>query len=249
MLTVVTFLFDGWRHKAQGVKVFNKAVVNTVYKQYRKHLTVPHRFVCVTDEGPEGLLCEHFDINQFPNWPEKAPPNWTNRASDFFRLDMFTDFGKVFGDRVLMTDLDVWVRGNIDHLITDEPFRVLACPYGYCTALYLFTPGARPELAEYNPETWTDEVIALKAAGRFVPGSDQSVVNARARPDEAVYGPEDGVYLISPADHTIPRECRLAMFFGTMKPWLRPEFRADWFGVPEPSKKRRRVGKYPSLPA
>lgn len=230
MVTVVTFLFDGWRHKAQGEIVFTAEIVNCVYRQYQKYLTVPHRFVCVTDQ-PEGIECETFDINEFPTWPEVAPEGWDNRASDFFRLALFTDFGKVFGDRVLMTDLDVWLRGNIDHLITDDEFRILACPYGYCTALYLITPGARPELAEYDPETWTEECQALKDAGRFVPGSDQSVVNARASGNEVTFGPDDGVYLIRPSDNSIPDDCKFAMFYGTMKPWKRHDMKGEWYGT------------------
>lgn len=242
MLTVVTFLFDGWRHKAQGEEVFTAAHADNVCLQYREHLTVPHRFVCVTDD-PTGIdHCEVFDINRFPNWPERSPAGWNNRASDFFRLDLFTDFGLEIGDRILMTDLDVWLRGNIDHLITDEPFRVLMAPRGYCTALYLVTPGARPELAEYDPETWNDECNELKAAGKWVPGSDQSVVNARATDHEATYSEADGVYLIAPDQRTIPDDACVAMFYGTMKPWVRDDFREAWWaslGVELVSDKRR----------
>lgn len=229
MLTVVTFLFDGWRHKAQGETVFKPEHVNRVRDMYAEHLTIPHRFVCVTDDET-GIDCETFDINRFPSWPERAPAGWDNRASDFFRLDLFTDFGLKLGERVLMTDLDVWIRGNIDHLITDEPFRVLMAPRGYCTALYLVTPGARPELARYDPETWTAECDALKAAGRWVPGSDQSVVNARAG-DEATFSEDDGVYLIAPDQRDIPADACVAMFFGTMKPWIRDDIRQQWRGT------------------
>lgn len=226
-LTVVTFLFDGWRHKAQGEIVFTKDHVNNVYRQYQKHLTIPHRFVCVTDQ-PEGIECETYDIEDFPTWPEVAPTGWDNRASDFFRLALFTDFGKQFGERILMTDLDIWVKGNIDHLITEHDFRILACPYGYCTALWLHRTGTRPELAEYNPDTWTAEVEQLKAEGRFVCGSDQSVVNARAG-DEATFDEKDGVYLIRVSQHTIPDDACIAMFYGTMKPWRRAEFKEQWW--------------------
>lgn len=240
MLTVVTFLFDGWRHKAQGEEVFTAAHANNVAGMYAKHLTVPHRFVCVTDD-PTGVECETFDINRFPRWPEVSPPGWNNRASDFFRLDLFTDFGLELGDRVLMTDLDVWVLGNIDHLITGEDFRILSCPYGYCTALYLVTPGARPELGRYDPATWNDECEALKAAGRWVPGSDQSVVNARARSDEATYTNADGVYLVRSDQREIPADACVAMFFGTMKPWVRDDFRNQWWAAGELVQDKRQL--------
>jgi hypothetical protein len=71
--------------------------VNVLHDMVRRHLTVPHRFVCFTDD-PSGVLCETQPIvPKLPRWFGKV-----------------TLFGHPVPGRILFFDLDMVIVGNID---------------------------------------------------------------------------------------------------------------------------------------
>ena len=94
-------------------KKFGPQYVNSLYKMVEKNLTVPHRFVCFTDDS-EGLdsRIETFPLPELDDsgLPEKA---WK-------KLGLFTDkLGNLEGE-ALFLDLDIVIRDNIDCFFEKE---------------------------------------------------------------------------------------------------------------------------------
>lgn len=91
-----------------------------------QHLTVPHRFVCVTDRPKEGVECIKA---RFTSWWEK--------------LRLF----ELFHGRVLFLDLDTAIVGSIDHVARyDGAFATLRdfwFPKGLGPAVMLFDERAK----------------------------------------------------------------------------------------------------------
>ncbi len=86
---------------------FGPEYVNRLYKMVEKNLTIPHRFVCFTNEPEginEGVEIRPFNMLDDSGLPEKA---WK-------KLSLFTDkLGDLEG-RALFLDLDIVILRNID---------------------------------------------------------------------------------------------------------------------------------------
>lgn len=76
-----------------------EAYVRRLKSDVDKHLTVPHKFVCITDQPLEGIECVP---SKYPGWWEK--------------IRMFS----LLEGRVLFLDLDTMIFQNIDHLAEYE---------------------------------------------------------------------------------------------------------------------------------
>jgi hypothetical protein len=88
---------------------YSPAYVNILHDMVRRHLTLSHRFVCLTDD-PAGLNCEAMPI--VPNLP-----TWWGKL---------TLFRHPIPGRVLFLDLDTVIVGNIDGFAAyDGPFCVV----------------------------------------------------------------------------------------------------------------------------
>ncbi len=92
---------------------FGPEYVNRLYKMVEKNLTIPHRFVCLTNE-PEGIDKE-IEVRPFftlddSGLPEKA---WK-------KLGLFTDKLADIEGRALFLDLDVVILKNIDDFFKVE---------------------------------------------------------------------------------------------------------------------------------
>jgi hypothetical protein len=84
--------------------------VNKLYNMIQRHLTIPHRFVCFTDD-PIGLDTK-IEIRSLP---AMTIHGWWWKPY-LFKLDHFSA-----GDTILFFDLDMVIVKNIDHLITHKP--------------------------------------------------------------------------------------------------------------------------------
>ena len=92
---------------------FGSEYVNSLYKMVEKKLTIPHRFVCFTD-NPEGFM-DGIEVRPLPvlndeGLPEKA---WK-------KLGLFTDELADLEGEALFLDLDVVIRDNIDCFFEKE---------------------------------------------------------------------------------------------------------------------------------
>lgn len=172
MLAVVVTCWIGARPIYQPWHVLN------VREMFRRHLTVPHRFVCLTDDVERmtraGVDAAELPIPSRPD-PEATRQHWLN---NYGRLAILGEFGATLGDRVLGVDLDIVVRANINDLI-ESPAPIKFLCLGPRTWLQggfiLATPGAvRPDPWEaYNTQP---ELLGSARAHGFC-GSDQAILS------------------------------------------------------------------------
>jgi hypothetical protein len=220
MLTVVVTCWGGAR------PIYTPWHVLNCRAMLRKHLTAPHRFVCLTDNVP---AMEAAGIWAVPLWPSpvvrQSHLHWLN---NYARLGLLGEPGKQLGERLLGIDLDIVIRDNINSLVeTDAPvkFMSLRSRWWIQGGLVLVTPGA------ITPDPWA-ALLADPTLPTRIPcvGSDQAVlthlfgegVRARRIPS---WNEDDGI-----AINTYDAPWRLFFRTGHRKCWhpKAPEY-VDYF--------------------
>ncbi|MDZ7735904.1 MAG: hypothetical protein U5P41_07240 [Gammaproteobacteria bacterium] len=235
-LTVFTFLWDGWR------ALYDARHVNALHRMVTAHLSIPHRFVCVTDQ-PAGIECE-----TWPLWDEPALADRPSHHDSYRRLQLFSPWAAAtFGPGwALLLDLDCLVLDELAPLITWDDFRGLkgaVCTYN--GSMWLHRLGSRPQV--YETFSGDGMRAALTRTSKRKPwrGSDQVWISY-CLPGGPFYGNPDGVYRWegkARVGKRIPDAARILFFPGNYerKPWA-PEFARkfpdvhrrymDWFGGP-----------------
>ncbi len=144
--------------------------------------------------------------------------------SCYRRLWMFSDEARELGERVMLTDIDAVITGDITHLaersesfVGWRPRMAWGNTARVAGGLYLLTTGS-------HPEVWTDfglgGIEAAKAAG--FRGSDQAWISYKIGAKCAVWHDNDGVYALSDFRRghlPLPRDARMVQFAGWPKPW------------------------------
>lgn len=218
-LVVVCFK---WRAAPQYRSKFTSEHVNVLQRMVARHLKLPHRFLCVTDD-PAGLECKPIRL-----WPEPQvhgiPPE---RPNCYRRLRLFAaDAEKIVGgDRILSIDLDTVICDDITPLVDrPEPFVIwgdTARGTPYNGSMWLLTAGARRQVWDcFDP-------IASPRAGKRMGyiGSDQAWIGACLGTGEPKWTARDGVYSfrnqIQPpkGKGTLPDGARIVFFHGAHDPW------------------------------
>lgn len=98
MITVVTMLWGNWG------KPFQSEYVNRLFCGVRRHLPLPHKFVCVSDE-PLALLK---DIDRL----RPGLPGWTRNLNKFW---LYKPNNGLKG-RILFFDLDTVIVGDLSEI-------------------------------------------------------------------------------------------------------------------------------------
>ena len=92
---------------------FDADYVNCLYKMVEKNLTLPHRFVCFTDNS-NGLL-NGIEVRPLPELNDEGIPD-----KAWKKLGLFTkDLADLEGE-ALFLDLDIVIRDNIDCFFEQE---------------------------------------------------------------------------------------------------------------------------------
>lgn len=230
MLTFVCWKWVGWRGS-----IYKPHHVHALQRMLAEYVTIPHRLVCVTDD-PSGIQCE-----TYPIWSSPVQGTTRGHPDCYVRCFLFSEEARtVFGDRVVSIDLDCLIRGNIDHLFTDDPFKICrgaASPYN--GSMWQVQPGLYPELWSELNRDGADEARRQKQPnGRTFFGSDQAWMSYRL-PDHPMWTPDDGVmmYVTNILKRTHPIEDAKIVFFpGSTKPWdseLSREY-MQWDSPPTP---------------
>lgn len=217
MITVAVFKWGGYRD-------IPKEAIRAARNMYAQHLTIPHRFLCITDD-PRGLDCE-------------TAPLWSNPGKGlncYPRLKLWHSSSRALGEKFLMSDVDLLLRGNIDHLVTDDPCKVFHYePYStpdhdfIAGCLQMITPGVYEHIWEdFTPEGCQARVEAAKAEKWPLMGSDQAWLALTLPKDIPKWTQADGIFIKRPDLHKIPKEARMVQFVGSMKPW-NTEYREEW---------------------
>jgi hypothetical protein len=235
MLTVITYK---WRAPAQYRSQFTAEHVNTLQAMVARHLRIPHRFLCITDD-PAGVRCK-----TIPLWSEPSVPGIpADRPNCYRRLRLFaSDASKLVGDRFLSLDLDTVICGDITPLVDRGDDFVIwgdtARGTPYNGSMMLLRTGTRSKV-------W-DEFDPVKSPGigrrlGYV-GSDQAWIGACLGKNEKRWTAADGVYsfrnqIQAPRGNgKLPDNARIVFFHGQFDPWQEsvqnryPWIREHWHG-------------------
>jgi hypothetical protein len=117
---------------------FGPEYVNNLYRSIQKHVTVPHRFICYTDNAAD-VICETRPfLLDLPVW---------------WYIIGLTDPAHGHNDKLVYMDLDTVITGNIDHIVTlDEPFATISdfgWPQGLQTAYIMWNRAVRDNVWAY----------------------------------------------------------------------------------------------------
>jgi hypothetical protein len=219
-----------WRPPRGYRSQFGPQTVNTLARMVKRHLTVPHRFSCITDD-PAGI---DSSIRIIPLWDDFASvPNPSNGAnpSCYRRLRMFApDAAEIIGERIVSLDLDMVLVGDVTPLFDRAEDFVIwggqSVQPKNRGAVYNWYNGSFMVLrAGTRPQVWTDFDPATsprRAHEANCRGSDQGWIAYRLGKKEAIVGESDGVYSyrnhILPSGR-LPKNARMVAFHGRFDPW------------------------------
>ena len=218
MLTVVCFKWNDPNYR-YGLR-YTAAHVNVLRSMVRRHLSMPHEFVCVTDDS-RGI---DDDIRIVPIWPDyrELGGTWT-------RVKMFAaEMRELLGERIVMMDLDCVVTGSLDPLFDSDADFITTLATNdasiYNTGFYMLRAGARRQVWDsFNPDLARRVV---KRDGQWEQGWLSYVLGE----GERVWTAADGVLAYNRDCYrgngsALPAGARIVFFFGPYDP-TRPEDQA-----------------------
>jgi hypothetical protein len=154
-----------------------------------RNLTLPHRFICITDE--------ELDIPGIETVPMDWSKHWPGTCGVKLML-WRPDIGSVLGPRIFYLDLDVVITANIDRIVHRPEDVVLwqnpnYTPGGrrafYQGSVQLLNAGARPQV--WERAQWPE---ALPLVNRRFGGFEQAWLSEILPWSEAHWDDRDGIY-------------------------------------------------------
>lgn len=213
-ITVVCWLWKGFR--GQLYRGFH---VNALEEMVAQHLTIPHKFVCITDNPNQGIDGYAYKLWHDPKLRVRVGPDMPDC---YQRLFMFSDKAKeIFGPKVLSLDLDMIIRKNIDHFITDDPIKMAtgkAAPKN--GSVWLIKPGDNKATYEtFCPKTSPELALKWAAANKVtLKGSDQAWISYKHFKCPT-WGSKEGLYHFTLLKEELPENAAIVCFAGKVKPW------------------------------
>lgn len=196
--------------------VYGSAQVNTMAAMLRKHVTVPYKFCCITDNS-SGI---DLDIEIIPMWNDLADMGHCYRRLKAFSKEAETLIGK----RFMSIDLDSVILGNIDSFVSaPEDFVIVRDtqpPTPYNGSMFLLTAGSRAQVWEqFDP-------VESPRRGRDLRycACDQAWIGACLGTHERVWTGADGVksfrneVILKQSSSPLPTD-KIVFFHGSKKPW------------------------------
>ncbi len=160
--------------------------VNRLAKMVARHVSRPHRFLCLTDEA-SGLECDYADIG-------------TNLSGWWAKLILFKPHRELEGQRTIYLDLDTVIVGNVDFLFDyTGPFAILRDFYSssrFGSAIMSIAPGFGKHIWEnftpdvmnriYGDQNWIMDQVVIGFWQDLFPGKIGSY-----KADELQASPKD----------------------------------------------------------
>jgi len=231
MISVVCFLWKDQYFKHQHRFRYTPEHVVRLHRSVTKHLSMPHRFICITDR-PQTALWFPDDVEVVPMWDDLALYGGCYRRLKVFAYEM----RDILGARFVSMDLDCVVTGSLDPLFSrQEDFVIWKDPsprQPYCGSMFMMNAGARREVWEKFDKSNAD---LLKKNNNYI-GTDQAWIASMCK-GEAMWDEKDGVYSIlkfkkgkmgtidNMARHgltsELPDGCRIVFFHGKSDPSMK----------------------------
>lgn len=173
---------------------YGSEYVNKLQDMAQEHLTIPHRFICITD-NPINLHCKTLP-------PEEETDGWWTKLT-LFRKNPYGIEGKI-----LFLDLDIIIRENINCFITNNDFQIIQDWYlpMFNSSVFLLEAGTRTEV-------WSTYIKDPIEAKRHATGGDQHWITQHAKaktwPDE---------WIKSYKVNLFKEEGKIVVFHGKPKP-------------------------------
>lgn len=232
MFTIFTMKWERQTkgHQLPAVCDYGSEHVNKMFNMLKRNLTLPFRFVCITD-NITGL---DPDIETIRLWDLFA-----NLGGCYRRLFVFSPVMKKYlGDKFISIDLDAVITGNLDELFSlDDDFRINeyaihkrchATHQYYNGGLFMMKAGARAKVWHTfykNPEKVINE-IKKRNEGKARPelvGSDQAVIAHILGEGEKTFNDKMGVYDYSLLSRNgrgkfLPTDAKIVLFAGKRDP-------------------------------
>jgi len=218
---VLTFVCFKWKRVKTGFQLpavcnYGPRHVNVLYNMLKRHVHIPHRLVCVTDDK-SGIDPR---VTVVPLWDKCHA-----LGGCYNRLWVFSSEARqLFGERFVCIDLDCVLTADCTSLFTrPEDFVMNAYnPTGgdkidqyYNGSMIMMTAGARASVWEqFDPA----KTPALLQARRDCIGSDQAWIRVHLGKNEARWTNADGVYEARQIRNQLRKDTRLIFFSGKRDP-------------------------------
>jgi len=225
MLKIVCFK---WKYKEgyklaslNNIEKYTATHVNKLCKAVKKNLSIPHEFICITDDA-RGLRCKSIRL-----WDKCM-----DYGGCYNRLYVFSkDMKELIGDRFICIDLDMAIVGPLDNLFDRDESFIINQFYGkhlnqyYNGALFMMDAGARDRVwSEFEKDIPgnIEKLIKLKKQRKYL-GTDQAWISYILGIEEPLFTIDDGVipyYLLPKNDNKvyIPDYATIINFAGRQDP-------------------------------
>lgn len=223
-------------YRSQPAREFKAEHVVRLAALFKKHLTIPHRFICVTDDPEAGWTDKGVEWLQTPPGAEALAalrtPEGPKFPSCYRRLWAFSSEARaLLGERILVTDIDAVPVGNLDHIFRRRepfvgwrPYRDWGKKLRIGGGIYLMDTGAHPEVYDEFVADPHGAIRAAAAAG--FRGSDQAWLSYKLAARVPLFSKADGLYSIRDFGHNgvPPKDAKLIQCNGPAhcKPWSTP---------------------------
>lgn len=208
---VVCYLYEGpANYRAEHVNILRRMVA--------RNCTLPHEFWCVGDD-PTGL---DPGVNFY-----RCDRSMLSLGGCYVKLQMWRrEVQEIFGDRILLLDLDSVICGNIDRLVLRPEAVVLwrdalagsVKGFLYNGSMILMDAGARPQVWESFDAKNSPQVVAQSGMQMY----EQAWIGLVLGPNEATFTAADGVLSYKfdgVRDHGLRDNAAVVFFHGRPKPW------------------------------
>ncbi len=197
---------------------FSHHHVRILKAMVERNLSLPHRFVCCTDDIIPGI--------------ETIPLDWSKHVPGtvFLRLMQHNpEFGEKLGTRILSLDIDMVIVGSLDKLVSrTEDFIIWRNPNFpkplrsyFQSSVQLFSPGSRPELYDDFDPKETPKWVNWRFGGR-----EQAWIAERLEWGKtAIFTEADGIYGAGRLGgegvygEALPENACIVSFPGARAPW------------------------------
>jgi len=213
-----------WKSPAGYRSQFKAENVNILHNMVTRHLHIPFRFSCITDD-PAGI---NSGIRIIPLWDDYATipnPNSNKNPSCYRRLKAFSSEAKeLIGDRILSIDLDCVILKDITHLVDrDDDFVCwgdTAKGTHYNGGLWLLRAGTRTQVWD----TFDPIKSPITTKQRKIIGTDQAWISYVLDGQDPKWGVEHGIYsyrnhIQNNTRKPLPDNACIIMFHGHLDPW------------------------------
>lgn len=218
VITVCAYLWYDPNGKRNNTYIYDDEHPRLLQRQVDKNLTLPHRFVCISDRDIPGV--ETVKIDMATHVPR----------SRYAKLMTFRpDIASILGERILQLDLDTVITRNIDPIVDREEDLVLwrnPC-FGinrrrtrYNTSILLYRAGTRNDIyTDFDVKRTPREMAEIST------GTDQAWISYKVGEGSPHWSHKHGIYnagTLQDASPTrrvaLPDDARIVMFPGKRDP-------------------------------